>query len=84
MKIESIDIEATVNKAREMIKHEKGLSPAFVSVIELLFIIVALMANRLNLNSKNSSKPPRTVRKFRTRNSPLYGGPAGSFCQQPG
>lgn len=79
MKIESIDIEATVNKAREMIEHEKGLSPAFVSVIELLLMVVALMANRLNLNSKNSSKPPSTDpnRKKKKKQNPDGKKPGG-------
>jgi len=58
VKIESIDIEAAVEKAKAMIELEQNLSPAFKSTIEILLLIVALLSNLLNLNSNNSSKPP--------------------------
>jgi transposase len=58
MKIENIDIEATIEKAQGIIREDKQLSPATKSMFEILVLIISLLANRLNLNSTNSSKPP--------------------------
>lgn len=58
MKIENIDIEATIKKAQELIREDKELSAATKSMFEILILIITLLANRLNLNSTNSSKPP--------------------------
>lgn len=53
-----IDIGATLKKVETLLSEEKGLSPAMRSMVELLVLLVTLLANRLNLNSRNSSKPP--------------------------
>jgi len=58
MKIEHIDINKTLENARELLANEKNISPAFKAVIEVLFIAIKLLMDRFNLNSKNSSKPP--------------------------
>ena len=58
MTIESIDIEAAIENARVMLENEKNMSPSTKSMVELLLLIITLLANRLKLNSKNSSKPP--------------------------
>lgn len=58
MKIEHIDIEASIEKARILIREDKDLSAASKSMFEILILIITLLANRLNLNSRNSSKPP--------------------------
>ncbi len=58
MTINNIDIDATLNKVKVLLKEEKDMSPAVRSMIELLALVVSLLANRLNLNSSNSSKPP--------------------------
>ena len=58
MKIENIDIEATIEKARQLVGKDKQLSAAAKSMIEIMILIITLLANRLNLNSTNSSKPP--------------------------
>jgi transposase len=58
--VENIDVKATIEKARKFLKEEKDISAAFKSTIELLLMVVALLVNRLNLNSRNSSKPPST------------------------
>lgn len=60
MKIENIDIEATIEKARGLIAEDEKMSTATKSIIEILIVLISLLANRLNLNSKNSSKPPST------------------------
>jgi transposase len=58
MKIENIDIEATLKKVQILIREDKQLSAATKSMFEILVMIITLLANRLNLNSTNSSKPP--------------------------
>jgi len=58
MKIEDIDIQATIEKAQSIIRDDKQLSPATKSMFEIMVLIITLLANRLNLNSTNSSKPP--------------------------
>jgi transposase len=58
MKIENIDIEATIEKAQLLIREDKQLSAATKSMFEIMILIITLLANRLNLNSTNSSKPP--------------------------
>jgi len=58
MKVENIDIEATIAKAQALVREDKELSAATRSIVEILILIITLLANRLNLNSTNSSKPP--------------------------
>ena len=58
MKIENIDIEATIEKARRLVAEDKNLSAATQSMFEIMILIITLLANRLNLDSTNSSKPP--------------------------
>jgi len=58
MKIENIDIEATIEKAQFLVREDKQLSAATKSMFEIMILIITLLANRLNLNSTNSSKPP--------------------------
>ena len=70
MKIESIDIEATIQKIQTLIREDKQLSVGAKTMFELLIVIITLLANRLNLNSSNSSKPPSSDpnRKKRPKN----------------
>jgi len=58
MKVENIDIEATIAKVQALVREDKELSAATKSMFEILILIITLLANRLNLNSTNSSKPP--------------------------
>ena len=58
MKVKGIDVEATLKKVERVLSEEKELSPAIRSMVELLIFLITLLANRLNLNSSNSSKPP--------------------------
>jgi transposase len=67
MTIENIDIEATIEKARVLIREDKQLSSATKSIVEILILIITLLANRLNLNSTNSSKPPSSDPNRRKR-----------------
>ena len=58
MKIDNIDIQATIEKAQILVREDKQLSAATKSMFEILILVITLLANRLNLNSTNSSKPP--------------------------
>jgi len=58
MKIENIDIEATIEKAQSLIREDKQLSAATKSMFEIMILIITLLVNHSNLNSRNSSKPP--------------------------
>ncbi len=58
MTIENIDINATIKRVESLIAEDKDLSAGTKSLLEILVLVITLMANRLNLNSKNSSKPP--------------------------
>ncbi len=58
MKIDTIDVEAAINNARQLIQKEHDLSPSLRSALEVLLLLVTLLLNRSTLNSKNSSKPP--------------------------
>lgn len=60
MKLDSIDVEAALKKARQLIAEEAGLSSGLRAALEVLLMLVHIMAGRLSLNSKNSSKPPST------------------------
>ncbi len=60
MKIEDIDVDTAINATKELLKKERGLSPALRSALEVLLVLVSLLLNRITLNSKNSSKPPST------------------------
>jgi transposase len=80
MKIENIDVSKAIEEARERLQDE-ALSPGFKSAIELLLLIVSLLAARLGLNSKNSSKPPsldpNRLKKLRSDGTRKPGGQIG-------
>jgi len=58
LKLDAIDVDSAINSVKELLKKEKDLSPALRSALEVLLVLVALLLNRMTLNSKNSSKPP--------------------------
>lgn len=58
MKIDGIDVTATIEDAKAKIDQEPNLSPALKATLDLLLLLVTLLLNRHTLNSKNSSTPP--------------------------
>lgn len=62
MTVDKIDVEATIKKVRQLLAEEAHLSSALRAALEVLLVLVQLLANRLSLNSRNSSKPPSTDR----------------------
>ena len=60
MKVENIDVEETLKEAKQLLEQEKDLSPAVKATMNVLILVVKLFADRVGLNSRNSSKPPST------------------------
>lgn len=58
MTISNINVEEVIERVKGQVATEKDLSPAVKASLEVLLLLVTLLANRLGLNSKNSSKPP--------------------------
>lgn len=58
MKIENIDVDNLIDRAKASIKEDKNISTTTKTVFELLIMLITILLNRLNLNSSNSSKPP--------------------------
>ena len=52
------EISQSIRHARELLDKEANLSPAFKAAMEIMFVAVSILLDRLNLNSRNSSKPP--------------------------
>ena len=77
MKIESIDVEATIENTKKLLENDAGVSPALKSAIELLLVLIVLMMNQLGLNSRNSSKPPSTDPNRGKKKKPTGGLKAG-------
>jgi len=81
MKIENIDIEATVKKVQALLREDKQLSATSKSMFEILILIITLLANRLNLNSTNSSKPPSSdpnrKKRLKSKTAKKAGGQKG-------
>ena len=62
MTVDNIDVEATIKKVQQLLAEETQLSTALRSTLEVLLMLVQILANRLSLTSRNSSKPPSTDR----------------------
>jgi len=58
MKLEKNSIERIVEKTKKQLDEDSQVSDALKSSIELLLTLLILLADRLGLNSGNSSKPP--------------------------
>lgn len=81
MKVDDIDVNKTIEKARAILAEEKNVSSAFKAMMEVLFLVITLLMNRLGLNSKNSSKSPATdpnrTKKPKDKNNNNSGGQKG-------
>ena len=58
MTINPGNVQDLIQKVKKQIEEEQDLSPALKSSLEMLLVVVTLLAQRLGLNSKNSSTPP--------------------------
>ncbi len=57
MTIDNINLEDVVKQAKEAMEKEK-LSPSMKAIMNIMLTVISLLANRLGMNSKNSSTPP--------------------------
>lgn len=55
---DTIDIVKTVQEVERLLSESNELPPALEAAINMLLVVVKLLSDRLNLNSRNSSKPP--------------------------
>jgi transposase len=60
--VDHINVEDTIKQVQQLIAEEENLSSALRATLEVMILLVQLMANRLSLSSRNSSKPPSTDR----------------------
>ena len=58
MTIDNIDVTATLERVKKLLASDKDIPDSTRSLMEVLVLIITLMANRMGLNSNNSSKPP--------------------------
>lgn len=58
--VEGLDIQQAIDNIRDLLEQDEVASPALRASIEMLILVVSLLLNRSNLNSRNSSKPPAT------------------------
>ena len=58
MNLNSINIHEVVESTKAQLQEDKALTPALKMSIELILMVVVLLANKLGLNSQNSSIPP--------------------------
>jgi transposase len=81
MKIDNINIDNTIKEARKFLDEEKNLSSGFKAIINVLLILITILANRLKLNSSNSSIPPsrdpNRLRKKKEKSGKKPGGQNG-------
>ncbi len=52
------NVEATIKNTRKLLENDPGVSPALKSTIERSLMLVTILINQLDLNSRNSSKTP--------------------------
>lgn len=60
MSVDKINITETIAKVERSLRRDKKISAELRSLVELLLLIVTLLVKKVNLNSRNSSKPPST------------------------
>ena len=81
LSVEGIDIQQALDNVREQLDRDESISPAMRASIDMLILVVSLLANRFNLNSRNSSKPPASdpnrVKSPRRKSGKKPGGQPG-------
>jgi hypothetical protein len=58
MNLSGINITEVVERTKTQLQNDADASPALKALIELILLVVVLLAQRLGLNSQNSSIPP--------------------------
>jgi transposase len=58
MKLDNMSVNNSIQKVEQLLAKEKTISPDLKSSIKILIELTSILIGRLNINSKNSSKPP--------------------------
>lgn len=58
MKLTKVNVTKTIADATTLLEQEEQISPALRTMFQLLLTLITLLAERLSLNSSNSSIPP--------------------------
>jgi transposase len=81
--LKKININETVDKAKTLLEKEENITPALRAIFEILLMVIVMMAERLSLNSRNSSKPPSSnpnrKKKNKNKSDNKPGGQKGRF-----
>lgn len=81
MSVGNINVDELLKRIRKSLKDDTAISEGLRTSIELMMVVISLLANRLGLNSKNSSKPPSSdpnrVQKKRENSGRKPGGQNG-------
>lgn len=81
MDLKGINIPELVEQTKAQLQQDEALTPALKMSIELILLVVVMLANKLGLNSQNSSLPPSTdinrTKPTKTRSSKSAGGQKG-------
>ena len=62
-----MNVSETIQRIKKEISQDKSISPVLVSSIELLIIVIQMLLDRQKMNSSNSSLPPGSDQKRRSR-----------------
>jgi len=56
--LNDISINSIIEEADKLVEEDKSISPAIKASIKMQSLVIRLLAEKLNINSRNSSKPP--------------------------
>lgn len=81
MNLNGINIPEIVEQTKAQLQQDKTLTPALKMSIELILMVVMMLANKLGLNSQNSSIPPsidiNRAKSIKTKSDRTAGGQKG-------
>ena len=67
MTVGHVNVKSTIERIQNEISKDKSISPALVSSIELLIVVIQMLLDRQKMDSSNSSLPPASDKKRRRR-----------------
>ncbi len=67
MTVGHVNVSETIQRIKKEISQDKSISPVLVSSIELLMVVIQMLLDRQKMNSSNSSLPPGSDQKRRSR-----------------
>lgn len=67
MTVGHVNVKKTIERIQKEISKDKSISPALISSIELLIVVIQMLFDRQAMNSSNSSLPPATDKTRRSR-----------------